>query len=416
MSDEPEIYELDLDWDLANHLANQESFAYLRAETFSRELIEDEYIEKVWDWATDHYREHGQPASASVLEDQFDDLALDKPLTAIGDLVQRLRERYVRNTGRDKIKEIGTVWKTDPLATSKALLDAGRELAKLTAARGEAWGTGDHDRSILEYHRKVAKGPGPSLGFDQLDDYFMGQNGVTFWLGAPKSMKTWTGPVKGIVENVRAGREVYAYSLELPAYELNMRVRCMAADVPWWRFLKNKMEDEHIAALAAASEELDDLGGFHILKPPMEERSAENIITKAGDAGADVIYIDQLQYLVDSKGVPIGERNDPGLYWGVGNKLRDYSDDIPLFVVHQFNRSVMNADQMPEMQQAKGGSMIEEVGTLVMGLWSNKDMRASKIMELGTLASRNYDLVSWEVAVNMQKGCGFNITGRVADE
>jgi hypothetical protein len=416
LSDEPEIYELDLDWDLANHLANPESYAYLRAESIGPDHIEDEYIENVWNWASKHYREHKQPPTASVLEAQFDDLALGAPLTAVGDLVQRLRERYVRNYGREAIKAVGEVWRGDPLSTSQALMEAGRELARVTAERGESWGSGDHDRSILEYHRKVAKGPGPSLGFVELDDYFMGQIGVTFWLGAPKSMKTWTGPVKGIIENVRAGREVHAYSLELPPYELNMRVRCMAADVPWWRFLKNKLEEDHIERLRAAAEELDDLGNFHIMKPPMEERSAENLITKAGDAGAEVIYIDQLQYLVDGKGTPIGERNDPGLYWGVGNKLRDYSDDIPIFVVHQFNRSVMFADSMPEMQQAKGGSMIEEVGTLVMGLWSNKDMRSSGIMELGTLASRNYGLASWEVAVNMQRGCGFNINSRMSDD
>lgn len=416
---EPEIYALDLDWDLVNHLAIPDNFATLRAEAegILGDLIEDEYVGKVYNWALKHYRDNGESATGSVLEDEFDEVTIDRPLTAPRDLVHRLRERYVKNYGRDALRAVGEVWKADPLETAHALLSAGRELARLTVSRGEAWGSGDVDRSIHEYYRKVAKGPGPSLGFEELDDYFFGMHGVTIWLGPPKSMKTWLASVNCAIANIAAGRDVWIYSLELPAYEMNMRIRCMAANVPWWRFFKNRLEEEHIEALKKASGELDSLGTFHVVKPSMDDRSVDNLITKAGDAGADLVIIDQLQYLIDSKGVPIGERNDPGLYWGVGNRLRDYSDDIPINVVHQFNRSVMFADSMPEMQQAKGGSMIEEVPTLVLGLWANKDMRASGILELGTLASRNsYGLASWEIAADMQRGCSFNVNGLMENE
>ena len=60
--------------------------------------------------------------------------------------------------------------------------------------------------------------------------------------------------------------------------------------------------------------------------------------------------------------------------------------------------------------------MIEEVGTTVLGLWANKDMRHSRIVELGVLASRNFDLVSWEISVNLSKGCGFELIGKVEHE
>jgi hypothetical protein len=412
---ELEILELDLDWDLINHLAIPDSFALFRAENLSPDLIEDEYVERVYKWALDHYREHGKPATGSALEATFDDVAIEAPLTAPGDLLQRLRERYVKNYGRAKIKEVAEDFKRDPLSTATSLLKAGRELAELTLARGESWGTGDHDRSIHEYHRQVARGPGASHGFELIDDHTYGQRGITFWVGPPKGMKSWFG-VNGTIENILSGRTVHLYSLELPAYETNMRIRCMAADVPWWKFLKNRLDEDDMARLKKVGELLDDMGTFRVIKPPMDERDPELIVTNSIDAGADVIYIDQLQYLNDSSGTPLGDRNDPGLYWGVGNKLRNLSDHVDITVIHQFNRSVIGMDEMPDMRQAKGSSMIEEVGTLVMGIWANKPMRASGLIEVGVLASRNYDLASWEVKVEMKRGCHFEMVGRVADE
>jgi hypothetical protein len=76
----------------------------------------------------------------------------------------------------------------------------------------------------------------------------------------------------------------------------------------------------------------------------------------------------------------------------------------------------MSADSMPEMQQAKGSSAVEEIATLILGLWANKDMRRSNVMELGTLASRNYMLASWEVGIELSRGCNFELLGKVEDK
>jgi hypothetical protein len=81
-------------------------------------------------------------------------------------------------------------------------------------------------------------------------------------------------------------------------------------------------------------------------------------------------------------------------------------------VVHQFNRSVMNADRMPEMQQAKGAAAIEEVATLALGLWANKDMRKSNLVELGTLAARHWTYEAWEIGVELTRGANFEMLGK----
>jgi len=203
------------------------------------------------------------------------------------------------------------------------------------------------------------------------------------------------------------------YSLELPANESDMRLRCMAANVPYWKYLKNCLMPEDRKALEDASEIMDDRGQFRIEKPDQGERGVQRMVERAINSGASCVFIDQLQYIENRKGLNLGAQNNTGDYFEVVNDLRNYSDQIPIFVVHQFNRSVMNATEMPEMQQGKGSSAIEEVATLSLGLWANKEMRQNNMIEVGTLASRNYSYQNWQVDVSLSHGCGFNMIGPV---
>jgi hypothetical protein len=134
------------------------------------------------------------------------------------------------------------------------------------------------------------------------------------------------------------------------------------------------------------------------------------MVQRARDDGAEVIYFDQLQYVEDSHGVPLYQAK-PQEYGDVLNIARDLSDDGPLWIVHQFNRSTMFSDKMPEMQQAKGSSACEEVASLILGLWANKDMAKSGVIEFGSVASRHFMDQSWEIAVDLNRGCSFECIG-----
>jgi hypothetical protein len=266
------------------------------------------------------------------------------------------------------------------------------------------------------YDKRALKGRGPSVGFKEADEHFNGQQGVTFLIAAPKTYKSWF-TINAVLNNITSDDDhfPYLYSLELPANESDMRLRCMAANVPYWKYLKNCLMPEDREAIRAASERMDDTGNFKIEKPDQGERGVQRIVERAINAGATCVFIDQLQYLENRKGMNLGAQNNTGDYFEVVNDLRNYSDDIPIFVVHQFNRSVMNAKEMPEMQQGKGSSAIEEVATLSLGLWANKEMRQNNMIELGTLASRNYSYQNWRLGVQLSHGCNFQMIGP-ADE
>lgn len=409
-----ETYALDLDEEILSHLANPDAWTDLRNEGFKVTLIEDPFVKEVYEWQDAHVRNHGVPATASVLADQFD-VSFVEPLTAIGDLVGRLDERFVRNNGREALEAARDQYIADPLVIPDFFSKEGRRLKALLSNKGDVYGTGDFDRLRQHYHHKVKLGRGPSLGFPELDDYFYGMLGLVFILAPPKTYKSWI-MLKILVENVIKGNNVCLYSLELPAAESSMRLACLLADVPWWHYLHNCISPQELSVMNEFVETLNGMGVYSIVKPPKGERTLDHLVGKARDNGSDLILIDQLQYVENVNHHPLGERNDPGEYWGVLDNARDYSDEGPIYIAHQFNREAQYADKMPPIQQAKGSSGVEETATLALGMWANKDMHRSNLVEVGSIISRNYLNASWNMQVEMGKGCNFEIVGRVEED
>src|ERR1035441_5924558 len=130
-----EVCNLDLDLELLSHLPNPDTWTVFDAEGFKRNLILDDAVADIYVWAEDHRREHGTPATAAVLADEFD-LEFSEPETAIGDLITRLRQRYMKSQGRAALKGIGQQYNEDPSQVPALLLKTGRELTEVTTPRG----------------------------------------------------------------------------------------------------------------------------------------------------------------------------------------------------------------------------------------------------------------------------------------
>jgi replicative DNA helicase len=219
--------------------------------------------------------------------------------------------------------------------------------------------------------------------------------------------------VKATLENILQGTYPWLYPLELPAEETHMRLACMAAEIPWHKYIHNTMSRDEQKLIREVSSDLDELGAYKIVQPPQGERSIDELVGRAQDAGAGAIFVDQLQY-VEVGGKSLGAWNETGKYWEALDRARNVTDHICF--AHQFNRSVMGADKMPSVQQLKGSSAIEETATLALGLWASKEMRKSKRLEVGTLITRNHDFCNWEVEVDLTRRCHFEITGVVEED
>lgn len=126
----PSTYALDLDEDFLSHLPRPAAWMVIKGEGIKSDLILDEEVRKIFEWQDDHFRQHGKPATASVLAEEFD-IELAEPLTAIGDLLDRLRERFIKNQGRERLKAIGETYKHDPSQVPQMLVSEGRYLSSL---------------------------------------------------------------------------------------------------------------------------------------------------------------------------------------------------------------------------------------------------------------------------------------------
>jgi hypothetical protein len=413
---EVDVPYLDLDWDFIQHCVIPESFDHFRTEQFNDALIaNDELALKVWRFQNAHRREHGQIATASVIEDEFDEVTIQEPLSAVADLVSRLRVRYVRNTGMDIVESIAKATVEDPLSVGKKMLSEGRALIQIVENRGESYGPDDHDQAVKIYDEEMTKGFGPSFGFPAIDQHFHGQRGISVLLAPPKGYKSWFG-VNAADSEINLGGFPYIDSLELPANDTHWRLKCLQADIPYWKYLHGSLDTEDFEHLQSISTIMEQNGRYRIDKPPFGQRSPEQLVEKALNVDATCLIIDQLQYVeAPRNGQSLGALNKTGDYWDVLNIFRDYSDMIPIFIIHQFNRTVLGVDGMPEMQQAKGSSAIEEVASQALAIWSTKDMRRSGLVNIGTNFSRHHNHAAWEVSVELTKGCRFTLNEEIDD-
>lgn len=410
------VYQLNLDEEIIAHLPDPEAWLVINAEGIDPVIIEDTEVRAMFVWQRNHLREHGVPATATVLADEFD-LDFAEPETQIGDLLDRLRNRYAENEWRGAVEDIIKAQKQTEgsAAFPQLLLQKGRELSTLLTKRGEMYTSRDIDRTINRYHKKVLQGPGASLGFEDLDNYFYGMRGVNFVIAPPKTMKSWI-MCKMVAENAIAGNNPWLFSLELPADETDTRIRCLLSDVPFWKYIRNILDESELERWREATDYLHSCGSYTVYKPEAGHRGIDEMVYMARDAGAGAIFIDQLQYVESGEGESIGSLNQTGSYWKVLNRARDLSDDGPICFAHQFNRTAMYSTEMPHVSQAKGSSSIEEVATLAIGMWASRDMRRSYEAQIDTLIARNHEYAAWKMAYDLNHHCTFEIIERIIDD
>lgn len=403
------------DIELCAHLSDPDAWVVLKGEGFHADLIEDEIVREAFKWSKEFIREYGEPPTDEVLDDEFDikdDPFFEEPVTVIEDLVDRMRRRYKNNQQRDRIKQLVKLQKEDPDSVAREMAASGKELQEILARRGESFSAGEGERAVKAYLDYATKGPGASLGFKTLDDYFGCQRGISVIAAAPKSCKSWI-IVKATLENILQGKYPWLYSLELPAEETEMRLMCMMAGLPWHKYINKNFTREEQATLIETEKLMAESGAYRIVTPSYGHRTIEELIGNAQDAGAGAIFIDQAQY-VETDNKTLGDWNETGKYWSVLDRARNLTDDICF--VHQLNYKAANAESFPSYEMIKGSSAFVEVATLVLGLWTSKEMRKSSRMQIGVISARNHTHRIWDVDVNLTTDSNFEIIGVAEDE
>lgn len=152
--------------------------------------------------------------------------------------------------------------------------------------------------------------------------------------------------------------------------------------------------------LHAAMQSITDRGPLLIERGARGERTVKQMISRARQAGANYVLIDQLSF-VDPEQVYTG---DSAMRMKHGDIIFDLKDEIsresagalPCYLAVQQNRASQNgSDGRGALQNIANSSFIEQTVDIALGLWRNEHMRHNNAMGLDIMGSRRSDKKSW---------------------
>lgn len=236
--------------------------------------------------------------------------------------------------------------------------------------RDSRFSVGDMDARFLALREPVP------TGVAALDAALGGgwHPGVNVLMAAPGAGKSALALYSAYAVAKRKGLCAF-YTLEMDAFDCWSRVlSARSCDVPpafsWSqvphmarRFLANEGGAEYVAASRAAREEL---GGLAIVEP--ESRDAYALaadMARAVDAGAQVLFVDYLQFLT-AEGAKPGYESVTAASHAMQAAARALN--VPVVLVSSMGRDSARSTE-PDMHGASGSGAVEYDATTVTALW-----------------------------------------------
>lgn len=401
---------------LIDHLAFPESAMKLYKERLSEDfLVKDEELAKdVLKFVFKFIDEYGEAPTTEVVKDEFIKWPFAKPLCPTDYLVNRLRERHLRNRLQPALLEVSRMVAKDPQGAVAQGTSLFYDLGNKTQSRRNVLDVDDWDVFMAEYRQQLKDGMfnGVTFGWDAIDQILGGlRNGLHYVLGRPKRYKSWF-LLKSAVEAYRIEqRNILFASLELPEDEMMKRFVCMMANVSWDRMYKGYLLPEDYRAIDKVKEELSSWEHtFTITHPPVVERNAPMLLQNAKEKNAEILYIDQMKYIDMAGSHRYDKRWEKVEY--ICEELKLASDALPIYVAAQFNREAANLTEMADLSKIGLSDAIGQHADTLMGLYQNKEMRSNKFVEFGVVDSRNTEHASFLLDVQLTENCDFEFVER----
>lgn len=395
---------------LLDHLTIPESAMRLWKERIPAEVLSDEGIAQALEFVVTYIDKFREPPPASVITAEIGYTDLREPSVPIDYVLEKLRERYQRQELRRVVKQIAR--KSD---SPQEALDFGfQALAEIKASTRERKDITDNTEfaSVIErYERRKQAGPGVTFGFPQVDEVLGGlrKDCLYFVIARPKRYKSWH-LIKSAVEAWKMGETVVVNTLEMGKEEVQDRILCMIAKIPWDMFVRGHLLPQHMDKINETQEQCRQIDNkLHILKPPVTERTVPHMARVARELGAKCLYIDQLSFIQsmvssDTRHVEVAR---------ICNDLKEASADFPVYCAAQFNREAANMNEMGDLSKIGLSDAVGQTADMLLGLYANKDMKASGIYQFGTIDSRSFEHALWEAKVDLSIDSNFRILDRV---
>lgn len=345
-----------------------------------------------------------------VMETEFPNLQLpDHVEETSGWLIERLRNRYAVNRLQEVVR--GTLTpasQEDPVGALATLWQSAYESAQTVAPRYTRSDVTDNvdarrDRYFRNANERATSGV--PIGLTDLDEHTRGilPGELAAVAAYTKTGKSWL-LAQAFVHALRSGLKPIFFSLEMGIPEIEDRIDAIYSGVSYQRFSQHTLTPQEIVTLQRAQDEMREMDnqGF-IERPQRGERTVKHMVSRARQAGADVLLIDQLSF-IDAERHYTG---DSALRMKHGDLVFELKDEIaresvgkiPCLMAVQLNRQAASgAGGRGELYHFANSSMVEQTVDLALGLWRTQEMRANNAMGIDIIGSRRCDTRSWTLA------------------
>ena len=349
-----------------------------------------------------------------VMEAEFPQLHLEHQVEETTDwLIDRLKQRYATNRLQDVIRRaLDRTNVDDPVGTLDRLWHDAYDAAQVNAprySRVDITETIEARRERYAHDLRNQALRGVPIGLTELDQHTRGILPGELCAAAAytKTGKSWL-LAQAFVTALRAGQRPIFFSLEMGIPEIEDRIDALFSGVSYQRLSQRDLTFEESAALRAAQDEMaayraDNWSGF-IERPQRGERTVKHMVSRARQAGANFLIIDQLSF-IDAERQYTG---DSALRMKHGELIFELKDEIaresvgklPCLLAVQLNRQAAAAGGggRGELYNFANSSMVEQTVDIALGLWRNQEMRANNAMGLDIMGSRRCDTRSWTLA------------------
>jgi hypothetical protein len=354
---------------------------------------------------------HGDPpVREAIIHDFGGKGRFKQPTTKITWLIEKFRERYKRNQAKAVASRVANLVVSDPDEAIKVATREFGDIQRTASDRSRELNNSDWGQALSDYRERIESGKldGITFGYEAMDKLLGGirDNYMAFVVGRPKWYKSWQllkSAVGAMYENV----DGTFISAELGEVEMYSRFQCMVAGVNYNRFQHGKMTKEEWQLMHEAEERItdDSVGKISFIHPPHDQRTVPELSAEARQRDAQIVWMDQFRFITPLR--TFNKKHDE--MESTVYDIKAACEHNPWFVAAQFNREAASLTEMADLAQIGLTDAIGQASDIVLGLFRNRDMAESDLLQYGVVASRGFQSAIWNVKVELTKHSNFRI-------
>ena len=368
-----------------------------------KDMFFDDRNKKVFSHIVNYYQKYGQIPPVEVIDQEFPSYKVEFVKEPADYCIDKILENYIRNKGSDILLKHAKKLTDDPYQGLEKLRSEFNVLGiESTPTQDTNYIESAERRKELYLNLKEMKGiDGLPTPWEVLNECTMGIHPEDFIVvvARPKIGKTWMLTI--LAEHLwNTNQKILFVSNEMSTFQIGRRFDAIHFKLPYQELRSGLLADAHEQRYVEGLNKLIEEG-----KDPVwivgDVGGVSSISAKIDEHQPDVVLIDGMYLLQD-------DHRSSNRWERITNISRDLKlltkrKKVPILATTQFNREADEAKvKMTDVNLSMLGfsDSIGQDADVVLGLFTNKDMKSNKELMVRTLAIREGEpkdfILTWD--------------------